>query len=317
MPTEATLTPEDDHQGETWEDIVGSSNISDMRIDTDDIAAGTTVVVPAASIAGMVATSITGFDMNTSMGNGVEHDGTYDGISGIIFCAGVDCGTTTKTDGTFLFGSWYFTPNEPDISYVDDPDNTGQFMVETMFARYGYWLADGIGGTIIHTYAVSGANQMDLDVTTVHRGPDATTLTDTSAVYRGDAVGLSLHKEVNSDGMVLPGTLVSGQFTAKVELTAAFNQTDPTLGGRVYNFQGAGGTGYDNVDSDWEVNLLSGVFAGATLDDGTASANSSPNAGVWSAAGYGPSRGRPEGIFGTFNAHFSDGHAAGAYTTRK
>ena len=25
---------------------------------------------------------------------------------------------------------------------------------------------------------------------------------------------------------------------------------------------------------------------------------------------------RPTGIFGAFNAHFSDGHAAGAYATR-
>ena len=27
--------------------------------------------------------------------------------------------------------------------------------------------------------------------------------------------------------------------------------------------------------------------------------------------------GRPTGIFGGFNAHFTDGHAAGAYATRK
>ena len=39
--------------------------------------------------------------------------------------------------------------------------------------------------------------------------------------------------------------------------------------------------------------------------------------GVWTAQGYGPNGGRPEGFFGGFNAHFSDGHAAGAYATRK
>ena len=38
--------------------------------------------------------------------------------------------------------------------------------------------------------------------------------------------------------------------------------------------------------------------------------------GEWTAQAYGAESERPTGIFGGFNAHFSDGHAAGAYATR-
>ena len=39
--------------------------------------------------------------------------------------------------------------------------------------------------------------------------------------------------------------------------------------------------------------------------------------GDWTSDAYGAGTDRPVGIFGSFNAHFSDGHAAGAYATRK
>ena len=49
----------------------------------------------------------------------------------------------------------------------------------------------------------------------------------------------------------------------------------------------------------------------------TGTTTASGQDGQWSAQGYGEQMERPVGIFGGFNAHFTDGHAAGAYATRK
>ena len=95
-------------------------------------------------------------------------------------------------------------------------------------------------------------------------------------------------------------------------MTATFG-TAPTLGGKVYDFtsENTGAT-----DTDWEVKLLTRGFTDdANFVDGTTT--SSGQDGVWTAKAFGPNGGRPVGIFGGFNAHFSDGHAAGAYATRK
>ena len=50
-------------------------------------------------------------------------------------------------------------------------------------------------------------------------------------------------------------------------------------------------------------------------------AKGSGQAADWAAQGYGPApcrrheRQRPDGFIGNFNAHFTDGHAAGAFVT--
>ena len=162
------------------------------------------------------------------------------------------------------------------------------------------------GEVTVHTLADGGVTETNtggLDLST------ANNLTDTSATYEGTAAGMSLHKEVDGDGVAVPGTLQSGAFTADVTLTANFGGT-PTLGGYINGFEG------NAVDPDWRVTLVQGGFTtAATLTDGTTTA--SADNGVWSAQGYGTSGERPTGIFGGFNAHFSDGHAAGAFATRK
>ena len=157
------------------------------------------------------------------------------------------------------------------------------------------------GGGVVAGGDVVGTNTGGLEVTTVNTGADATTLTDRSATYTGTAAGMSLHKEVDGDGVAVPGTLQSGAFTADVTLTAKFG-TAPTLGGYINGFEGYA------VDPGWKVTLVQGAFTGATLEDGT---TTTPNGqdGEWSAIGYGTSGARPTGIFGGFNAHFSDGHA--------
>ena len=133
-------------------------------------------------------------------------------------------------------------------------------------------------------------------------------LTDTSATYSGDAVGMSLHK-TSVDGEIT--SIYSGAFTADVTLKAEFSATlaDQLLGGIVDNFQG------NAVDPLWTVTL---ERKGVTTGDVTAGRTvASGRDGVWTAKSYGAADARPVGIFGGFNAHFSDGHAAGVYATRK
>ena len=116
---------------------------------------------------------------------------------------------------------------------------------------------------------------------------------------------MSVHKMGSGDSQ----TIDSGAFTADVMLTAKFG-TAPTVSGRVNNFQG------DAVGSGWSVNLESltlGTDATVTAVIATASGRD----GVWSGAAYGnDATARPAGIYGGFTAHFTDGHAAGAFATR-
>ena len=112
-------------------------------------------------------------------------------------------------------------------------------------------------------------------------GDDNDALMDTSATYTGQAAGMSLHKEFDGQGGIVPGSLQSAAFTAKVELTATFG-TAPTLGGTVSNFQGGA------TDRDWSVVLLNRGFFGANFDDGTGTTTASGQDGVWTAQGYGP-----------------------------
>ena len=150
-----------------------------------------------------------------------------------------------------------------------------------------------------------------------------------SAIYEGMAVGRSVHKTLDSQGAITE--IQSGRFTADVMLTATFAGANSTLGGMIDNFQG------DAVDPSWEVTLnpftTGDGSVAANVAGGTAGgvAEASGQDGTWSAAAYGvggstvagstadtPSTARrPTGIYGGFNAHFTDGHAAGAYATRK
>ena len=137
---------------------------------------------------------------------------------------------------------------------------------------------------------------------------DGEMLTDTSATYSGDAVGMSVHK-TSVDGEIT--SIYSGAFTADVTLKAEFSAAtvDQLLGGTVDNFQG------NAVDPLWTVRFERMVVANGGVELGRTVA--SGRDGTWTADSYGAANARPVGIFGGFNAHFSDGHAAGVYATRK
>ena len=208
-------------------------------------------------------------------------------------------------------------PSFPDVYYEKVGDAT-MYTAETNYARFGHWLTvNNNDEATVNTYADGGVdttNTSSLNVNTVNTGAAATELTDTEATYNGTAVGMSLHKDVNAVGDAVKDTLSSGAFTASVTLEATFGDA-PMLRGTIDGF--ASVNDGDNVDPGWIVELTETDFAGATVAATDGVANASGDDGTWSATGYGTSGQRPTGIFGGFSAHFTDGHASGAYATRK
>ena len=309
-----------DHQGKTWEEIVGSANVEERRLGTDG---GGTTAVRAMSISGMTLVStqdVTEEDADP-VADGTQVAGEYKGIVGTVFCQGSDCrveavpdvgtsgesGFVDNSGNKKLVGAWFFTPTSTtDWHLGTTTDGVTTYAVENTYATFGHWLDVDGTDTQVNTFALTTANTGGLNVTTVDETEGATTLTESSATYSGDAAGMSVHKTYKTDGTI--NTIDSGAFTADVDLKATFGAS-PTLGGTVDNFQGAA------VDSRWEVELQVTAFTGAALTDGRTVATGRD--GEWVATGYGVSGERPMGIFGGFNAHFTDGHAAGAYATRR
>ena len=321
----------------TWAQIVGDANIMKMRLGTIDDTGALTAgneEVSVASLEGMTASDVapTGTDFSTT-GNtdgAATTGGMYMGILGAVVCLGGSDGCKV-TDGK-LGAGWYFSPAAPEELYVEGTG--GDYMVATMYARYGYWLVDGDGDGVVDptggiaTYAAAGAGT-NTNTANLNLGTAAGS-TDTSAEYTGDAVGISVHEVTDTNDR--RQSIASGEFTARVTLTAKFGAT-PTLGGTVNNFRGVNNPAV--VDPRWSVSLNeSSLTAAAALGtdtgDGTTSGDSGAAAGVWTAQGYGPApvdhdddpntaaqNQRPTGFFGTFSASFTDGAVAGGYATRR
>ena len=301
----------DDRVGHTWAEIVGET--TKMRIAN---TAQDTNEVDAASIAGMtLASAATETDRSTDAeateDDGLQVDATYKGIPGTAFCVGSDCVVEADADettdtGRKFTGSWYFTPTDAMAHWV--PDGTA-YVADTLFAQFGHWLTSAAVGDAtewtVNTFAISSA-------ATDYSLAAADTLDDVDdgdkATYSGTAAGMSVYKTDNAagDGQDID----SGRFTADVTLNASFGAT-PMIGGHIDNFDGS-------AVGDWRVTLENAVLAtgGGTTDE--ARTVSTGQDGVWSNEAYGgDADARPTGVFGGFTAHFSDGHAAGAYATRK
>jgi hypothetical protein len=317
LPAVDTVVRMNDHQGMTWTEIVGEANVMDMRIAQ---SGGGTRVVKAASFEGMPVTSIT-VDAPAvgDVKNGDEFTtANYKEIPGTVFCAGKCAVAEADEDGvSALTGSWYFNPDSLTAWYIRTTTaGVTTYSAETLYAQFGHWLSavdsgPEVGKAMVNTYAMTIAGRVEgtnYELNDVNTAEDATTLTDSSANYSGPAAGMSVYKTFNTDGTT--DTIQSAAFTAMVNLKATFAE-DATLGGTVNGFSG------DAVSSAWTVELQSTVFDG-DFDNGRTVATGRD--GEWTAQAYGPADGtevRPTGIFGGFNAHFSDGHAAGAYATRK
>ena len=291
----------DDHQGMTWAAIVGEANLRDMRI---GMAGGGTRPVKAASVAATDASAA--IPVNTpanAVADGTEYTNAvngsaWQGIAGTVFCAGSDCEVSS---GGLLTGSWYFTPDLPREPYVAADDGMG-YLRETLYARFGHWLTvdAGSGETTVHAYASTAA------MGDPALGAPAGDLAESSASYSGKAAGMSVHMTFDDQGARTG--ISSGAFTADVSLTARFGAA-PTVSGTISGFEG------DAVDAGWSVELGEAVLSGSIEEAGDT--RGTGQAGEWTARAYGETDQRPAGILGGFNAHFTDGHAAGAYATRK
>ncbi len=322
----------DDHQGMTWMEVTGAS--MKMRIAS---AADDTNEVYVSSVADMVlASTQTATAADGTENDGVQYGATYKGIPGTAICVGTDCKVETVDDvgtsgqpgfvdnsGNRKFaGSWYFTPTYPKAYYKKGTDGT--YSLEE-YAQFGHWLVVAANGEVtVNTYAVRVALDAVGGTASTATGtwdsptPGDANLGASSATYSGMAAGRSVHKTLDDDGDVTD--IQSGRFMADVKLTATFAGAGSTLGGAINNFRGVDNP--DAVDSSWEVTL--NAF---TTSDGSVAANvpgtpggvaeATGQDGTWSAAAYGEAGMRPAGIYGGFNAHFTDGHAAGAYATRK
>ena len=331
----------DDHKGMTWMEITGAS--MKMRIATE---ATNTDEVYVSSITDMVLASTqaaTAADANED--DGLQVAATYKGIPGTAICTGTDCkveavadvgtsgepGFVDNTGNRKFAGSWYFTPTYPKAYYMKGMD--GSYSLEE-YAQFGHWLVVADNGDVtVNTYAlrvaldaVGGTASTDTG-SWVAAAPASTDagMRASSATYEGMAVGRSVHKTLDSDGDITD--IQSGRFMADVMLTATFAGTSSTLGGMIDGFTSPDNPGA--VDPDWEVTLNTITTENGTVTAGVTEATGQN--GIWTSAAFGagtatdagptadtPSTARrPTGIYGGFNAHFTDGHVAGAYATRK
>ena len=247
-PTVMNVVRMNDSQGKTWAGIVGDKAM-ESRVGPDRTA------VMIASIDGMTAADVhADQDFTGTFMDGQQITGAnYKGIMGTAYCLSATCEVNAAGK---LDKGWYFRPADSTEFYVkntDDPetmevDESKSYVPETLYAQFGHWLtmveADGAMVVQVNRYATTGGNTEDnLNLDKVVGKPD-------SATYNGDAAGMSLHKTVDTDGVVT--SIYSGAFTADAELLLRFGDgNDITLGGTIDNFrtESAG----MNVDPLWTV----------------------------------------------------------------
>ena len=294
-----SLVMMDDHQGQTWSEIVKANGVMTKMMRIGTAGANTTKEVEVMSVAGMTLTSAVSGDAT----DGTQADGTYMGIGGTVICAGDDCKVEAAGGSGMqkLVGSWYFTPDSAAQIYVRANTEYGApYTPEGLYAEFGHWLSFDNGVATINRFS---RPHLD-DELTGDQDPgapvwDANDKLAGSATYEGSAAGMSVVR--NSDDEPVS----SGAFTADVTLMATFGG-DPKLSGTIDNFKGHTGSG-------WTVTLEEQTGANTGVS-GVAVTNGSD--GTWSATAYGKTGMRPTGIHGGFDANFMDGEAAGAYATR-
>ena len=303
-----------DQPGDTWSEIVGSTNIEEKRIAASE--GGGTEVVEAASVDGIAVpvdnsdppVRLIDCEPDNACDNGKEfptdnNNLMWFGIAGTFFCEGDDC--AIDGDGNFT-GGWYFKPSDSKKLYIADTANPGSYKEDTVYVNYGYWLEQNTvpGPVTVQIYAIetTGTNTSGLSLEETEKVKMAT--------YAGPAIGISVIEEND--------VVRSGEFEARVSLTVDFQDPDdstnfPSIIGKISDFDG------NAANPEWIVNLkeveLSRGASAIDIDDGVTVTNGEN--GVWSAKAYGDNGEHPTGIFGTFQANFADGNAAGAYATRK
>ena len=239
---------------------------------------------------------------------------TFDGAPGTIKCngaSGTNCTVTLDGDGKIINvgAGWVFTPAAG--AMVDVPDAN--------YLYYGFWLkkTEKDGATTynaVQTFA--GGEGINTFPTAAMVNVSGT------ASYEGAATGVYVKKTFTVDGMI--DTATSGTFAANVGLMAYFGGDDVAINkqysieGSVSGFALSGGE-----QNEWSVNLKADFDSSENAFSGTANGGGAEAA--WNGTFYGDSVDTPDedddtnaklapaGMVGEFNAHFANGHVAGAF----
>ena len=267
---------------------------------------------------------------------GQKFAGTFAGIPGEYSCTGT-CTIATNSQGRVatLSAGWTFTPDNL-------ADGVQGHMVQGAvedadYLTFGYWVQkdEDTNGDVtigVSTFASGTA----LDATTYVAAMAAL---EGTADYEGKAVGKFVLKTLTPRGV---GTITDGgTFTADANLKAYFGGNAVsfndrfTISGTIDGFRNDDG---DMIDSNWSVTLEKANFS--EYDPPTTDTKATPvanfngatsaggPAGTWGGSFYGTPR-NPDGtidtpatdntdayptsVAGEFDAHFTNGHALGAF----
>jgi hypothetical protein len=270
-------------------------------------------------------------------------DGMFHGISGEYTCAPIGtglCQAFTDDDGMLagLVGTWTFEPEE--VETGDPAHMVADAIPDADHMRFGYWLqttrpdpeedTDDPKTTYMIQAFVGGADEFLMSSAIVG-----------TAEYKGRAAGVYVRKEVKRGGDIASAT--AGEFHAKASLTAYFGGDSVAVSNQ-YRLKGTVDEFQDSTTgmalAGWAVNLEGADPGSASLFGETGSSTPEGNnaavtrtvgdtagsMGTWTAQFYGPDEDttttpatdlQPSGVAGEFNAHWTNGHAVGAFGAEK
>ena len=232
--------------------------------------------------------------------------------------------------GTFGPG-WVFIPTEVNAGQnYYTLNSAGTKYTQANFVEWGLWLTEANNAVVINRYIGTGIGSTP--VTPGGTGFEVATSetygNSNKATYKGAAAGLSSR----NTGTRTKPVHASGHFVADVELNATFAGATSRIKGTIDNFRTAAASqGTDHV-GNWTLSLIDGTEGtpnanGAAWDGSEVTSSDYDRdtvTGSWTAQAYGGlnvangvQEKRPTGIYGEFNANFSDGKANGVYHTTK
>ena len=232
--------------------------------------------------------------------------GKFHDVSGNYDCSGEACKLLFNDAGelTQLDGDWTFTPGNP-ATYVIG------VIPDAAYLDFGYWVIEtpGNDGPVYEVGAFAMGNEAAVDASMDGDVGKAT--------YTGPATGLYVRKSIDSD--TLEGTPVaSGQFAADAKLTAYLGTDDSyaanlanKINGTVSKFLDMDG---NMIASGWTVELMETAIT--AISDGTDQfTGDTTGGGEWGGNFYEArdTGEAPGSVAGTFDAHFVNGHVAGAF----
>ncbi len=244
----------------------------------------------AAEITNLKADVFGGISQKSHAGNapsGNRNDfvtaGTFQGVSGMLRCAGATPANCTSKDGSASGGTWYFKPNNA-MDRITGPK-----------IEWGWWLTRENGDiNMVHRFVPAAGT--GLVASTGMEG-----LGSGTASYEGDATG---QYAVVGD---------SGAFEATASLTATFGAAAIPLSGSIHTFTGA-----DGESRDWMVELKEIADSGSTGDGaytvGATVWGGNEMTSAWNATMFnGTADNAPNIIVGDFSAARQGGRMTGVF----